>query len=428
MSNEKHDYPMSTQSSKRFVDLFAGLGGFHVGLSKLGHRCVFASELDPQLRELYERNFHFRPSGDIREVNATDIPNHEVLCAGFPCQPFSRAGKKKGAKCPSSGKLIDDVIRIIREKQPTYILLENVPEILRIEAGGFWVYIKSSLESSGYTVDHKIYTPQEFGIPQKRRRVFIVASKNSLSTFKWPVPEVQSTSLEMIIDNRTKTGRLLSKEKEHVLNKWQKFFNHIKEFSSLPILAAEFGATYPYMKRVRTVSEMARYKGAFGISMSGAKKWLEIRSHLPKHARSDNGFVGYRVAEAIEYSRDLYRRHEKFLANWKLGIENLPVSWTKMEWQGRREKPIIWEHLIQFRASGIRIIRPDSAPSLVAMTTTQIPILGPEKRYMNIREAAALQSLDELSHFPDSDSRAYKALGNAVNATIVSRIVEHLVH
>jgi DNA (cytosine-5)-methyltransferase 1 len=110
----------------RFIDLFAGLGGFHLALAELGHKCVFASELDPRLRELYERNHHLRPEGDIRDIAVEDIPSHDILCAGFPCQPFSKAGDQKGFDCPKWGDLFEFVINAIEyHKLATVHLVRN---------------------------------------------------------------------------------------------------------------------------------------------------------------------------------------------------------------------------------------------------------------------------------------------------------------
>lgn len=165
----------------KFIDLFAGLGGFHKALSELGMECVFASEIDKDLQYIYQKNHGIKPKGDIRLINESEIPNHDVLCAGFPCQPFSIAGKRKGAKCPSSGKLIDDVIRIAKKHQPDYIFLENVPNILTIDSGKFWSYIQSSLGNIGHKVNYKIYSPVDFNIPQNRKRVFVIPQKTQFT-------------------------------------------------------------------------------------------------------------------------------------------------------------------------------------------------------------------------------------------------------
>ena len=122
----------------RFVDLFAGLGGFHIALKSLGHKCVFASELNMALQETYYKNFGIRPEGDIREIKLSNIPPHDILCAGFPCQPFSKAGEQEGFKCPKWGDLFDYVMAVIEYHRPSFILLENVPNLLSHNNGSTW--------------------------------------------------------------------------------------------------------------------------------------------------------------------------------------------------------------------------------------------------------------------------------------------------
>lgn len=104
----------------KFIDLFAGLGGFHVGLANLGHECVFACELDEGLQDIYEKNHGIRPAGDLREVKSADIPPHDILCAGFPCQPFSKAGAQDGFGCSRNGTLFDEVARIVEHRRRSF--------------------------------------------------------------------------------------------------------------------------------------------------------------------------------------------------------------------------------------------------------------------------------------------------------------------
>ncbi|RBA25504.1 DNA cytosine methyltransferase [Herminiimonas fonticola] len=423
--------PTSFASPKkilRFADLFSGLGGFHVALEKQGMQCIFASELDGELRDIYERNFGLRPEGDIRKVNELDIPPHDVLCAGFPCQPFSSAGKKKGAACPASGKLIDDVFRIVRAHKPSFVMLENVPEILTIQNGEFWDHIKRTFIKLGYTIDYRIYSPHEFGIPQKRERVFVVASQVGLDHFSWPVINLHPVKkLSDLIGNDTET-RPLEKEKIKVLKRWQALITEVKTFSHKTTLAAEFGADYPLtdLKRM-TLKEMRLFRGAFGASLSECKTWAEVMSKLPHYVGGKDGKTPEWLKQSIIHSRQLYEQHVDFLDVWKTDFIDSHNSWQKMEWRGNRQVPSIWKHTIQFRASGIRISKPDYAPSLVAMTPTQTPIIGAKRRYMSVREAAALQSLDGLKHFPKFNGMAFKALGNAVNAHIVGEIANQLI-
>lgn len=136
----------------RFIDLFAGLGGFHLALTRLGHRGVFASEINPGLQDLYERNFGLRPAGDIRLTPVEDIPPHDIICAGFPCQPFSKAGAQEGFDHPRWGDLFDQVLRIANYHSPKYVLLENVRNLHKHDEGRTWETIKAKLRASGYDV------------------------------------------------------------------------------------------------------------------------------------------------------------------------------------------------------------------------------------------------------------------------------------
>ena len=155
----------------KFIDLFAGLGGFHKALHGLGHECVFASELDPLLRALYKTNWGIEPKGDIRDVVGKEIhtiPKHDILCAGFPCQPFSKAGKQLGVEYIERGTLFDEIIKILKFRKPKYFILENVPFIAFHDNEETWNIMKKKLEKLGYEVDHKNYSPHDFGVPQHR--------------------------------------------------------------------------------------------------------------------------------------------------------------------------------------------------------------------------------------------------------------------
>ena len=138
-----------------FIDLYAGLGGFHLALKELDHTCVFASEIDEELRNVYKKNFGVRPAGDIRNVSIEDIPAHDILCAGFPCQPFSKAGDQQGFDCLRWGDLFDFVIKTIEYHKPDHFILENVPNIKKHNKGTTWEAILDKLSTPdwGYTVD-----------------------------------------------------------------------------------------------------------------------------------------------------------------------------------------------------------------------------------------------------------------------------------
>lgn len=416
----------------RFIDLFAGLGGFHLALRKLGHECVFACELDDSLRQSYLKNFGIMPEGDIRVVKIDDIPDHEILCAGFPCQPFSKAGEQEGFECPKWGDLFDYVLSVLESHRPSYALLENVPNLLFHNKGKTWESILSRLRALEYDIDYKKLSPHRFGIPQIRERVFIVASQSPLSGFSWPTPLIPSEAhITSILDDRPNNAKPIAPAVRVCLNTWQRFLGLFPKYEPLPtfpIWAMEFGATYPYQRT--TPYSMGNYRlrnfrGSFGQALDRIDPSKRLMS-LPSYARvEEHSFPSWKV-DFITKNRSLFEKHKKWIKLWLPEIKKFPASWQKLEWNCGPEPRDVFRYLIQFRASGVRIKRPSTSPSLIAMTTTQVPIIGWEKRYITVRECARLQSMDSLKHFPSSDTRAYKALGNAVNVNMVMLIAKNL--
>ena len=158
----------------RFIDLFAGLGGFHQAAAHLGGECVFASEIDEDLRDVYEKNFGTKARGDIREVKPKEVPQHDLLCAGFPCQPFSKAGEQVGWDDAVRGTVFWNIVEILRRRRPKLVILENVAHFVRHDEGNTYQKVKQALESLGYKVDYHQFSPHQFGVPQIRERIYMV--------------------------------------------------------------------------------------------------------------------------------------------------------------------------------------------------------------------------------------------------------------
>jgi len=171
----------------RFIDLFAGVGAFHLALTHFYAECVFASEKDKAAADVYEANWGMRPAGDITKIDVADIPPHEILCAGFPCQPFSPSGYRLGFD-DTRGTLFFDVCRIAKYHQPYVLLLENVKNLDTHDGGRTLEVIKAALDEIGYVVHHKVMNAKDFYVAQNRERIYFVCIRKDIApeTFKWP--------------------------------------------------------------------------------------------------------------------------------------------------------------------------------------------------------------------------------------------------
>lgn len=371
-----------------FIDLFCGIGGFHLALKELGGECVFASDIDKECRKVYFDNYGLLPQGDITKIEAKDIPYHDVLVGGFPCQAHSNAGHKK-AFDDKRGKLFDEIIRIAKEKKPKVMLLENVKHIKKVKGSSVYKYIYEALNEIGYHVQDVELSPHQFGVPQQRPRVYFICLNKSLYEHT-PLQIVPEVSQHNIFETYDKVDKkyLLPTEMCQVIDIWNTMLQKMKqgENISVPILLEEFYKSYD--------------------NYDGLQDWK----------------VSY-----IKRNKELYTKYKSHWDAWYEENKELlqkKAVYSKLEWQVGRLKgnDSVWDHFIQLRQSGIRVKKSDNFPTLVAIV--QVPIYGKEKRYLTPRECARLQSFPDTFKIHASDKVAYKQFGNSVNVHVISNIMQ----
>lgn len=448
----------------QFVDLFAGLGGFHLALKKLGKEwgikteCVFASELKEDLRKQYSKNYHIpleSINSDITLLNTDEkiktlVPRHDLLCGGFPCQPFSKAGKQQGFDDEAGrGVLFNYIADIIRIRRPKYIFLENVSNLKTHDGGDTWdtIYHRlSDCEECGglnYDVKEIVLSPHEFGIPQHRKRIYIVGKAREygdLENFIFPTPiKNAQCDIHSIIDESDK-GEAIKPIYRLRLDVWQKFLDECNkrnaELPHAPIWAMEFGATYPYTGKAPAFCKRADLIGRCGTLGEPIKgETLEAcLSKLPNYARSKRVqvFPDWK-RKFIKENRDFYERNKEWIDEWKKQIIGWEDSFIKFEWNCKEDGAMDIEHkIVQFRPSGIRVKEPTYSPALTFMGTqvpvfpwieTRLPDGTPQKgRYMTTREAAKIQGMQDISFDKLPTNRIYEALGNAVDVDVIKLI------
>jgi DNA (cytosine-5)-methyltransferase 1 len=210
-------FPPQKRPNFRFIDLFAGIGGFRIAMQELGGKCVFSSEWDPYAKKTYEANFGEIPFGDIRKISENEIPDHDILCAGFPCQPFSLAGVSArnsldtahGFACETQGTLFFDIVRILREKQPKIAFLENVKNLVGHDKGKTFSIIKNTIEELGYSFSYKIINSSPL-VPQKRLRCYMVCIRNDSKGFKFPEIDGSPLPLKSILEDKVDESYTIS--------------------------------------------------------------------------------------------------------------------------------------------------------------------------------------------------------------------------
>lgn len=394
---------MNINKGFKYIDLFCGIGGFHQAMKDLGGVCVYASDIDADCRKTYETNYGLKPDGDITKVAAEDIPMHEVLCAGFPCQSFSKAGKRLGFADETKGTLFFDICRILKYHQPKYALLENVRNLASHDHGNTWRVIHDNLEELGYNVidEPVIFSPHYIGVPQHRERVFIMCVRKDLGNlpeFYFNIERIPQCTIEdILLDDdeiqNLQTYRLRDDQIEWIEN-WNEFIQNIKcdKLPGFPIWA----------DCLCELEECPFYE-----TFDQQPRWLQnfvIKNH------------------------ELWSQNKEFLASWLPKAKMNPNffgSKAKLEWQvGNVECPNIWDNIMQIRPSGLRVKPSTYFPALVAITQTSI--VGKRKRFLTPRECARLQSFPDTFKYDVKRAQAYKQFGNSINVALVSFFARYM--
>ncbi len=404
----------------KFIDLFAGIGGFHQAMKALGGECILASEINQACIRTYKKNFpKTKMVGDIREVakQPETIEKFDVLCGGFPCQTFSKAGDRKGFQDETRGKLFYSILSIIdAHPEIKFIVLENVRNLADKEE--YWNEIKKQLKKRNFfiTEDPIILSPSNFGIPQIRERVYILGIRKDLRDDKKLTNDfihITDMNLEKhinvnncnmgdawnILDDDVSDDYRISKECELMIKAWDEFRRKTKiKTIGFPIWIEYFGLNIKgnsYFKKKVKLKEMPGWKQNY-----------------------------------VMKNRQLYLDNKDFIDGWiqKYDMLNRIKLYQKFEWNCGEDCKSIKDTIIQVRQSGIRVKRPNYYPSLVAMVNTPIIWDSKNKYYRKItpREAANLQSFDKNYKFTGTDKEIYRQLGNSVNVSILKKLTKKL--
>ena len=377
----------------KFIDLFCGIGGFHQALIRVKGTCVFACDIDEQCRKTYEKNYNLKPEKDISKVDITTIPSFDILCAGFPCQSFSNSGNKKGFD-DKRGKLFEYILDIAFEKKPSFMFLENVKHIKKIDNGNIFKHILERINQTGYFVTTIELSPHQLGVPQQRERIVFICIRNDIYNkdidLDFKLPNVKMNLDTIFEKDFSKTKKYkISSEEEEILTVWDTM---VKEFDigqnlSPTILCNEFQKEY-------TEEQMEK---------------------LPSWKQ-----------DYITKNKPIYQKYKEKWDKWLIDYNKLLTKkeiYGKLEWQAgkKKENDSIFNHFIQLRQSGIRVKKGEYFPTLVAIVQT--PIYAKEKRYITPRECARLQSFPDDFILNENDKVAYKQFGNAVNVEVVHFVI-----
>ncbi|GAA2736683.1 hypothetical protein GCM10009867_21840 [Pedococcus aerophilus] len=423
-----------TPPAFRFIDLFAGVGGFHAALKAYGGECVYAVEIDHAAAASYRRNWAHDPLGDITE-DANDervvVPAHEILAAGFPCQPFSKSGYQQGMD-ETRGTLYWNILKIIERRKPKVVLLENVRNLAGPRHLHEWQVIIETLQEQGYRVAEQpaifsphLLPPERGGRPQVRERVFITATHN-------PSGIGDDLEVEPVALPSDRIDGFDPKAEWHL----EDLLDDTHNIPGCNLTDSERAWIEAWDEWVQTWYEMTDGRKPPGFPI-WADSWLDFKQvvgdfkAVPVYRDlmdADPALPKWKAGHlAKNYA--LYAEHRTWIDRWaqkhKVYTALFPASRRKLEWQAQ-DTPRLWDTVMHFRPSGIRAKRPTYLPALVAITQTSI--VGSRERRLSPRETARLQGLPDWFNFDHQPPAAtYRQMGNGVNVGAVWHVLrEHV--
>lgn len=384
----------------KFIDLFCGIGGFHLALDKFV--CVFACDIDPKSRFIYEQNFGIKPEGDICKIDISKIPRFDILCAGFPCQPFSKAGLKKGLN-DVRGNLFFNICDIIDLHKPRYVILENVKSLASNNGGETWKTVLKNIDKLGYYTYETplILNVLHFDTPQNRERVYILCKRKNLGNLL-PFPDIPKNPKKYL----TKNIESIVVECENIeYNKRFFLSNKLRDVEKIWDNFLEI-----LLKNEITVPKFPLWTDCWDNDFDSETDYY------------------YKNKKCIDKNKQFYNKNKTILLIW-LKLSRECKNWTgvnrRLEWHVgycSPEKHCLKYFLWSVRSSGIRVTKLQYTPTLV--TSIKL-IYGPERRELTPKELLKLQ--DFPKYFQYEEKTIIKQIGNAVNVKVVQKCANFLI-
>ena len=402
-TSQKNEENISTKNVRlkgrefKYIELFSGIGAFSQAIKRIipDSKCVFAADINKNCANVFKLNYGVDSLCDLTKKNETEIPDHDFCFFSPPCQAFSKSGKQLGFE-ETRGTLIFEVFRILKLKKAKYILMENVRNLASHDKGNTIRVILESLHELGYrtTKNPLVLSPHQFGIPQFRERVFLPGIYDPKNCFK-PLEinfenlkkKEENSIFSIVEENNNENFLKIRKKDERILAAWNEFY------SGIDIKTIGFPVWADFFNSKEDISEFPDWKKIF-----------------------------------IRKNEELYNRNKQFIdtwaKKWKVFTEFSPTQ-KKFEWQCGTKINSVYEGLIQFRPSGMRVKIPNVAPALVAIVQTSV--IGKYKRRLSLKECLKLQDFPIDFNFGNQTMHeCYKQLGNSICVKVLEEVTRKL--